>query len=148
MRVPRFLATRGDNTQAKKPWLFAMVFLPLILLEQSVKAGVGHVFYNDKFAFSLPVPAAWMYALYTAALAGLVRYAGKHRRSFGVREWLGLILIFAGAVSNIGERLALGYVRDYIYLTAFSWTGIYNLADGYIIAGIVLLAIKKPKIKN
>jgi lipoprotein signal peptidase len=44
-------------------------------------------------------------------------------------------LIVAGAVSNIGERLLLGSVRDYIRLS----TGIFNLADGYILMGMFIL---------
>lgn len=147
MRVFKLFAIRGENSQARKPWLFAMVFLLLVLFEQLVKAGVSRVFHNDKFAFSLPVPAMWMYALYAVILVGLAWYVIKHHRYFGAREWLGLTLIFAGAASNIGERLVLGYVRDYIYLTAFSWTGIYNLADGYIIAGIFLLISTSKKLE-
>jgi lipoprotein signal peptidase len=44
-------------------------------------------------------------------------------------------LILAGAVSNVGERTIFGFVRDWVYI----YTGVFNLADGYIILGIIIL---------
>jgi lipoprotein signal peptidase len=57
-------------------------------------------------------------------------------------------MIFAGAASNIGERILLGYVRDFIYISLYKWTGVYNAADGYIILGIVLLLIKSASVND
>ena len=56
------------------------------------------------------------------------------------------MLIFAGAASNIGERILLGYVRDFIYITFYKWTGVYNAADFYILIGIVILLFVNKKV--
>ncbi len=47
------------------------------------------------------------------------------------------VLFFAGAVSNVGDRIVIGSVRDWLPLPGF---GIYNnLADWYIALAIVLI---------
>ena len=117
----------------------AFVFLFLILADQLVKNYASNVFKNSNFAFSLPLPVWLMYIIYTAVFIGLVYYCAKNYRAFNFASKLAWTLIFAGAFSNIIERIMLGYVRDFIYLTLYKWTGIYNLADGFIILGIVIL---------
>jgi signal peptidase II len=48
------------------------------------------------------------------------------------------ILIVAGGVSNVLERLVLGYVRDFIY---FYGGLIINLADLYIFFGAIVICL-------
>ena len=69
-------------------------------------------------------------------------YVFKNYRIFSFFSSLAWTLIFAGALSNIAERLYLGYVKDFIYIDFYHWVGIYNLADGYIIVGIIILLFK------
>ena len=121
------------------------LFAALIIIDQLIKHFVSHIFLNNRFAFSLPVPSALMYVIYFAVLAGILIYIVKNYKNFTGWIWFAWILILAGAVSNIGERIILGSVRDFIYITVFNWTGIYNLADGYIIVGIVLLLFGHTK---
>jgi lipoprotein signal peptidase len=56
-------------------------------------------------------------------------------------------LIILGGVSNIFDRLFYGYTVDYVAFLNFSF---FNLADGMILAGIVLLlaANKKQTMKQ
>ena len=56
-----------------------------------------------------------------------------------------VVLTFAGALSNVVERIVLGSVRDFIYIIFYHWVGVYNLADGYIIAGIILLLLRSTR---
>ncbi len=125
----------------KKPGvlIWPLVFLLLIFFDQTFKCLAPNVFRNYQFAFSLPVPFLIMYVIYTLAFGGIVYYVAIRRNLFSAVEKLAWVLILTGAALNIGERIALGYVRDFVYITFFRWTGIYNLADGYIIAGMVLL---------
>ncbi len=90
---------------------------------------------NFRFAFSLPVPAPLMYAAYAAVIGAIVWHLASSFRGLGRAARAGWTLILAGAVSNVAERAALGYVRDFIYVLH----GIFNVADGYILAGIAIL---------
>ncbi len=96
--------------------------------------GLAH-FFNDRFAFSLPVPVVFMYGIYFFVLAAIAAYLKFQWGALTRLSRFAWALIVAGAVSNIGERLLLGSVRDYIRLS----TGIFNLADGYILMGMFIL---------
>lgn len=49
--------------------------------------------------------------------------------------------VIGGAVGNLIDRIALGYVRDFIYLDFFPSFPIFNLADSFLCVGAVMLAI-------
>lgn len=94
-------------------------------------------FRNYQFAFSLPVPVGIMFGLYSCIIVGCAWYVIKNWTMLGIGERCAWFLIGAGAFSNIFERLLYGYVRDYVYVLS----GIFNIADGYILLGIVLLLL-------
>lgn len=120
------------------------LFLVLIVLDQLAKHLAKRIFYNSAFAFSLPVPVALIYVIYSAVLIGIIYYVFKHHRGFNLHTHTAWLLILAGAFSNVGERIILGSVRDFIFITLSKWTGVYNLADFYIIIGILILLFIKP----
>ncbi|MDR3642341.1 MAG: signal peptidase II [Candidatus Doudnabacteria bacterium] len=138
--------TDFKKSESKKNWLIAFLFIFLVAADQFSKSAAQNIFQNRQFAFSLPVPVFLMYLIYFGVMAGLIYYAAKHHREFTGIMRLAFVLIFAGAFCNIAERIALGYVRDFIYIAFYHWVGIYNLADGYIILGIILLALKPAKV--
>jgi len=115
------------------------LFVLLILVDQIAKSLAGRVFHNSAFAFSLPIPTPLMYLIYLVVILGMVYYVFKNHGNFSIGANVAWTLIFAGAASNIGERIVLGYVRDFIYISFYRWTGVYNLADFYIILGIIIL---------
>ena len=51
-----------------------------------------------------------------------------------------LILILAGAVGNIVDRIALGYVRDFIYFELIDFA-VFNFADSCLTVGTIVLII-------
>lgn len=93
------------------------------------------LFLNDKFAFSLPLPVIVMYAIYAAALFTAGYYIRINWHALDSASRVGWLLILSGGISNVGERIYFGYVRDFIPVA----NGIVNLADIYILAGIVLI---------
>lgn len=101
------------------------------------------LFRNYNFAFSLYLPVPLMYAIYTGVIFAILIFLRKQFIIFTKVQTLAWVLILAGAFSNIGERIFLGYVRDFFYI----FSGIFNLADAYIIAGIIILVFysRKPK---
>lgn len=53
---------------------------------------------------------------------------------------LPLVLIFAGGLGNLVDRIALGYVRDFIQFTFMDFP-IFNLADNFLTIGTAWLII-------
>ena len=111
-----------------------LVFYSFESRTDTVSIGISQ-FKNFQFAFSLPVPQSLMYTLYAAVLFGILTYLRKTWVSLSFWNWFAWILILAGALSNIGERIALGDVRDFIH---FFW-GYFNFADVYIVVGVIIL---------
>lgn len=67
---------------------------------------------------------------------------------------ISLVLIFAGAIGNLIDRILRGYVVDFFEITVISWP-VFNMADIYVVIGTILLVwvllfvIKEePKIKE
>lgn len=58
-------------------------------------------------------------------------------------EWLraSLLLILGGGIGNLVDRLALGYVRDFIEYAFVKNFAICNVADAFVTVGAVMLVI-------
>ena len=121
-------------------YFYFLVGLGLIIVDQVSKVIASRstiIFRNYNFAFSLSLPVSVMYLFYAVVLVAIVIYMWYRHRSFSSREWVAWVLILAGSASNIGERLIAGYVKDFIYL----FSGVFNIADFYILIGIVMLLL-------
>ena len=71
---------------------------------------------------------------------GIVGYLIKSWREFcayGPAVKWGLVLILGGALGNLYDRIALGFVVDFVDLRVWP---VFNAADSFITAGGVLLA--------
>lgn len=53
---------------------------------------------------------------------------------------LGLALVLSGAIGNLIDRVALGYVRDFIAFDFINFP-VFNFADSCITVGAVLLVV-------
>ncbi|MFH1947051.1 MAG: signal peptidase II [Candidatus Magasanikbacteria bacterium] len=101
-------------------------------------------FENSGVAFSLPFPN-WLIIIVTPIiLLGLLYSINKKKRPFGVSSgraqsifYLGIFLIFAGAISNFIDRVLFGVTIDYLRVL----TGVINLADVMIVVGAGLLVL-------
>lgn len=57
---------------------------------------------------------------------------------------MSLALIFAGALGNFIDRMALGYVVDFFHFYIFGWSfPVFNIADICITLGFVFLVIDR-----
>lgn len=102
-------------------------------------------FFNDGVAFSLPVPG-WLTILITVPIVCIVVYLlgleffspsfTGHNKRMGA-----LVLILAGATSNLFDRIVFHTTIDYLCF----FTGVINVADILIVCGFVLyfLALRK-----
>lgn len=147
-----FVNTTGSKlskiSKINKSWLFAMVFSLLIFFDQLTKHLSLNIYKNKDFAFSLPIPNYISYIIYVVVLFFIFRHLYKNRFGLKGYEILAWIFILSGAMSNIVERIFFGFVKDWFYVSAFGWTGVYNLADGYILLGITILIVQNVNTKN
>ncbi len=102
---------------------------------------------NPGIAFSLfadsgPLVRNILVPVVSVAAVALIVVMLWNSRYSGIRIHAGLALILAGAVGNLYDRAAYGYVVDFLdfYLGAYHWPA-FNVADSCITigAGLILL---------
>jgi lipoprotein signal peptidase len=111
----------------------------LILIDQLTKLAAAQlswpIFLNDQFAFSLPLPSVAMYTIYILVTIGIAVYLKRTWSRLNKVQHYAWSFVLAGGLSNIGERLVLGHVRDFIPIA----NGMLNAADFFILFGLLLL---------
>ncbi len=95
---------------------------------------------NEGIAFSIPLARSAILIATIVVLVSVVTHILRHGRT--TRGRVALALIVLGATSNFFDRVAYGYVVDYLRVGPWS---LVNLADGMIVAGLVLALFPKPK---
>lgn len=100
--------------------------------------------YNEGIVFSQFQKAGKLWLIVTAVsvpiVAGLFAFSTTRRTLWTVA--LGLIL--GGTLGNLYDRVFFGKIRDFlrfIYDAHHSWP-VFNLADSWIVAGALLLAVE------
>ncbi len=117
----------------------------LILLDQITKLifwsrdfflGPIHIHPVKNFGLALSVDFGLLpnLIIIIAALGFFLYYYFQNRRQFNGLTLIAFGLIFAGAISNLGDRLYLSYVRDFIDI-GLGFT--FNLADAMLVLGLV-----------
>lgn len=107
------------------------------------------LFLNKGVAFGLPL-ANFPTILITLPMVGLIGYLvyleWRKKELFKPNLFLAWSLVFAGAISNLFDRIIYSQVIDYFLIG----TAVINIGDMLIVAGLViyLLSIKNYKIKN
>lgn len=75
-------------------------------------------------------------------IGGLIIYYEKNRNQFrGMVSKIFFIMAIAGGVSNLLDRIIRGYVVDFIDVSDLFSFAIFNVADIFIVVGIIGLAI-------
>ena len=85
--------------------------------------------------------------LTSAFLAVLLWFYFKNRKQMRFLSRCILLLLFAGALGNLVDRVLLGYVRDMIYVSLIRFP-VFNIADSSIVIGAGLLIIETLFLKN
>jgi signal peptidase II len=88
----------------------------------------------------------WVFTVGNASLLLIVALLLWRRESHRIRDTLGLSLILAGGVSNLFDRVFLGgRVVDFLNIGFGPLrTGIFNVADVAIMAGVAALLLRVP----
>lgn len=96
---------------------------------------------NRGVAFGMFSGKKWFILLLTLCIvAFLVYYFVKMPRTKEY-QWVrcAMVLVLAGAVGNMIDRVCRGYVVDFFEFTFFSWP-VFNVADIYVVVGVIVLA--------
>ncbi len=78
-----------------------------------------------------------MVALTTVAIVGMFWFFARSGRRHPLLP-VALGLLVGGSISNLVDRIRLGYVTDFI---DFDYWPAFNLADTFIVAGVTLLFV-------
>jgi signal peptidase II len=84
----------------------------------------------------------WLLVAVTAAIAtGVAVWLWRERNR---TEAMALGLVLGGALGNIGDRVRLGYVTDFLNLHFGAWSPflVFNVADVGVSVGVALLVLR------
>ena len=116
-------------------------FFGLIVLDQITKVVFAtrdffflgmhfHLVKNFGLSFGLNFGDVGNFLIITVVLILFAIYSFRYRHRVGIAS----AFVFAGALSNLADRLLFGYVRDF-WDIGLGFT--FNLADMFIIIGII-----------
>ena len=99
-----------------------------------------HYITNDGMALSLFRGGRWMFVVLTAVYLALVIYAVAKKLIHKRFELWCLAAITGGAIGNLIDRVAHGYVIDMLEFDFVNFA-IFNVADSFVCVGAVMLGI-------
>ena len=120
----------------------------LLMQREDIKLipGVLHLHYlypeNRGIAFGMMQGGTTLTAVLTVVLMAAIAYVFIRIPRNKKYLWLTAtgILLFSGAAGNLTDRLARGFVIDFIYFVLIDFP-VFNIADVYVVTGAVLLFI-------
>ena len=133
--VESFLLSRGGSYEVIKN---------ILTFRYSRNAGAAFgIFENSRVFLSVFV------GIILLALIGFMVYhiiKRKYKEKGGIFLHVSLSFILAGGLGNLVDRVAFGYVRDFIdytfLYTLFDWNfAICNLADVFLTVGVIMIVI-------
>ena len=127
-----------------KQWVFYSIdhnnFIPLTFF-----LDLAHI-HNFGISFGLfsGLVSPWFLVFIGFFVTGIIFYMMLQAKN--KMEKIGLLIIIAGALSNIFDRMMNGYVMDFIYLhyRDFYWPA-FNFADIYISIGLFIVVLQLLK---
>jgi signal peptidase II len=141
----------------RKNILFLAVTFGLIFFDQLSKYLIRHSggFYicNKGIAFGLELHPIFFWIIWLLIIAivssQIFNFKFSIFNQFSINKFtnfkfLGLVLILSGAMSNVVDRLLYGCIIDFVELKFWP---VFNLADVFICAGVILILISNLKFK-
>lgn len=126
-QITKKIAFETIRTQGSK--VIIENFFELLYVENS---GAAFGIFKDKKIFFIIVTLL--------VLSFIITYTYKNYKNMNVIEKLSLSLIFAGAVGNFIDRIARGYVIDFLsFKFANYYFPVFNIADIAVVVGTGLL---------
>lgn len=97
---------------------------------------------NRGAAFGILNGRVWLLLVIAAVICIVIIAAMLKMPNTKEYKWLkwSLMLILAGAIGNVADRLFRGYVVDFFEFTFIKWP-VFNMADIYVVIGTIVMAI-------
>lgn len=97
---------------------------------------------NRGVAFGMFSGQKWFILLLTGVIVAVMVYYFIRLPHSKQYNWVrgAMVLVLAGALGNMIDRIFRGYVVDFFEFTFFDWP-VFNVADIYVVVGVILLAI-------
>nr|WP_276938402.1 signal peptidase II [Helcococcus sueciensis] len=142
--------------------MYAILFVILVAIDQVTKyiaiinlKGKNEVVIIDKWlhftyvensgaAFGIFQNATILFTILTIIIVfGIMWYMLKESNNIGIFLKFSLVMIIAGAIGNLIDRIRLGYVVDFIYspLGGLYNFPVFNFADIYVTCSAIFLII-------
>lgn len=115
---------------------------PYILIEKILKFEYSQ---NTGIAFGIPIPYYILIALTILLIIFVIYFTRNELDLDSPISRISMAFIIGGALGNLIDRLANGYVVDFI--SVWKWPN-FNFADSLVTIGILLLIIFYGKIKK
>jgi signal peptidase II len=125
--------------QASKHWIVHGIELPARgKIEISAIFDLSYV-ENRGASFGMLHGMRWILALISTGVAlGLAWWLGRLTRPVAA---LGVAFVIGGALGNLYDRIAYGYVVDFLDFSGLYFPWVFNVADAAINVGIAFLLI-------
>ncbi len=81
------------------------------------------------------------------AIIAIIYYLYRERNKMPILEKIGFNFILAGAIGNMIDRVARGFVIDMIDFRGI-WAFVFNLADVWINIGVLLILLESSVLKK
>jgi len=124
-----------------------------IMIDHNLQLGSGYTIIDNFFYFRYThnAGAAWgvfqgklnlFFIVSIIATVGIIYYF-MQSKSYQKLTRFGLVLVFSGMIGNLIDRIAFGYVRDFIDFIIFGYDfPIFNVADMAIVIGMGLIILE------
>lgn len=94
---------------------------------------------NRGAAFGILAEHRWIFIVLTVCVVAVAIFFLLFKRCKSKFLIIALVLLIAGGIGNLIDRVVLGYVIDYIYVTFFPF--IFNFADCCVCIGAVFFIV-------
>lgn len=89
----------------------------------------------------------WIIVIGVIAVIGIGIYLIKNHKEFSMWTSIAMMLILAGAIGNLYDRVFRGFVVDFVDFRGI-WQYIFNIADSYINIGAGMIILETLFKKN
>lgn len=104
---------------------------------------------NEGAAFSILNGKTFLLIIITLIFLYFLYFFIKREKNFNKFVIINYSLLIGGIIGNLIDRIIYGYVIDYFDFKIFNYNfAIFNLADTFIVIGVILLLFNKGSEEN